>query len=697
MTNPVKQWCLIRLLIQLFLVSLPPAALSQTSQDCLVCHGNRGLTMSKGGQTVPLYVDEAILKESKHVALPCAGCHVGFSAGEIPHAKVIKPVNCGNCHETPDFAGSIHGVVAECQSCHESHDIRSAKDPKSAVSRNNVSGVCGKCHEEALTQLFSSAHGSAPGTGKVRIPSCVTCHGAHNIVPGVNRKGQASLCLKCHLDDPEIQKQIGYSAAFLAGYKKSIHGAALESGNQKSATCSDCHGSHDLRRAGDPASSVNKRNILQTCSRCHSEIGTEFRESIHGTALQKGNLDSPTCTDCHGEHEIYARRDPRSPAAPGNVSVQVCGACHNSVQLSQKYGLPSQQFNSFQDSYHGLAARAGAVEVANCASCHGIHSIKPSSDPASTVHKSNLAATCGQCHPGAGKNFARGAVHVVINRASESKILYWIRALYIFLIIAVVGGMFFHNLLDFIQKTRRRFAVRQGKAFPEHASEVRYTRMTLNARLQHAATLVSFFLLAITGFMLRYPDAWWVIPFRGMSEGFFAIRGLLHRIAGAGLLAVSIWHFFYLFTGPGRRFFRDIVAKPKDVADLWANLKYLLGLSTVKPRFDRFSYAEKAEYWALIWGVAIMGATGIVMWFDNYFINTLTKLGWDISRTIHFYEACLATLAIIVWHLYFVILNPNVYPMNTTWITGSISEREMADEHPLELERLLSGQKADKE
>jgi cytochrome b subunit of formate dehydrogenase len=89
-----------------------------------------------------------------------------------------------------------------------------------------------------------------------------------------------------------------------------------------------------------------------------------------------------------------------------------------------------------------------------------------------------------------------------------------------------------------------------------------------------------------------------------------------------------------------------------------------------------------------VWGVIIMGATGVVMWFDNYFMSLFTKLGWDISRTIHFYEACLATLAIVVWHFYFVILNPNVYPMSTTWFTGKISEQEMAEEHPLELERI---------
>jgi len=83
-----------------------------------------------------------------------------------------------------------------------------------------------------------------------------------------------------------------------------------------------------------------------------------------------------------------------------------------------------------------------------------------------------------------------------------------------------------------------------------------------------------------------------------------------------------------------------------------------------------------------------MSLTGVVMWFDNTFIGLFTKLGWDIARTIHYYEAWLAFLAIVVWHFYFVMFNPDVYPMNVAWIKGTMSEEEMAEEHPLEYERL---------
>lgn len=683
--------CVFRAFFLLCLVlSFLPAAFCQSSDECLMCHSDRALSMKKGGKTVSLYADGAILKNSTHGMIRCVDCHRGLSPESIPHAKVIKPVDCRSCHEAPGFDKSSHAALVECSACHGTHDIQSVRDPKSVVSRARVSGTCGKCHEEELRQFSSSAHSSVLISKDSRSPNCVGCHGAHNILP-IDKKKEVALCLKCHLESPEIQKQVGYSAGFLAAYEKSVHGTALASGNLKSATCSDCHGPHNLNKASDSSSWVNKGNIAKTCSRCHADAAVIYNESVHGAALRRGNTDAPTCTSCHGEHDIFAARDPRSPVAPRNVSVQVCAKCHNSVPLSQKYGMPSQQFNSFQDSFHGLAARAGSVDVANCASCHGFHNIKSSSDPRSSVNKANLAATCGRCHPGAGKNFAQGAVHVIIGRNSGPRILYWIRAIYVVLIFVVIGGMFLHNSLDFIKRTRHRFALREGEITPEPSGHEHYVRMTFNARLQHAATFTSFIILAVTGFMLKFPDAWWVVPFRQMSGKFFMIRSLLHRIAGAVLIAVSVWHVFYLFTRQGRRFVRDMTPKPKDAGDVWTNLRYLTGLSRVKPRFDRFGYAEKAEYWALVWGVIIMGATGIVMWFDNYFISLFTKLGWDVSRTIHFYEACLATLAIIVWHFYFVLLNPTVYPMSTTWITGKISEAEMAEEHPLELERIKSG------
>jgi formate dehydrogenase gamma subunit len=687
----------------------PLTVQAQSSDDCLMCHSDKSLSMKKGGQTIRLFVDKDAFQKSAHASLQCVDCHEGFNPSDLPHAKVIRPVNCQACHEIAAYERSIHGraivtsigekaqPAAGCKDCHGSHAILSPKDPKSATNRSHLASTCGKCHESEDRHFMLSAHGTAPQGGIQGAPTCIDCHGEHNVEQisskdsKVYKTQEARVCLSCHLDNPDVRQRVGPSAGFIASYESSVHGVALSAGNTKAATCSDCHGAHDMKKASDVTSRVNKWNIAQTCARCHGDIARTFNESIHGEALRDGNKDAPTCTDCHGEHQIYAPTDPRSRVSALNVSVQVCASCHNSVQLSQRYGMPADRFRTFQDSYHGLAARAGAVEVANCASCHGVHNIKPPSDPTSTVNKANLATTCGKCHPGANENFAKGSVHVEMARTGDASVLYWIRTFYLGLIVSLIGGMLLHNAFDFIRKSRRQLAIRQGRLTPEHFGSAQYVRMSLNERIQHWTMITSFTVLVVTGFMLKFPDAWWVTPIRRLSERFFEVRSLTHRIAGVVMVGIGLYHLSYiLLHARGKQLLRDMLPKLKDATDARDLVLYNAGLSGEKPRFARFSYIEKSEYWALVWGVAVMAGTGFVMWFDNYFIALFTKLGWDIARTIHYYEACLATLAIVVWHFYFVIFNPAVYPINTAWWTGRTTEEEMADEHPLELERIRS-------
>jgi formate dehydrogenase gamma subunit len=627
----------------LFLFSLS-VALCQSSEECLICHGNNTLTAVKQGQTVSMFVDAARFNASSHAILTCMACHTGFKGMEIPHAKNLTPVPCENCHPTPGFDQSVH-AKGGCGSCHKTHEMTSVGDPKSVAA-------------------------------KIK---------------------QTELCLKCHMENPGVRKKIGYSAAFIGSYRNSTHWKALSAGNPNAPACSDCHGLHDAKRSGDPASRTNKWKIAETCAQCHEKIATQYMSSVHGKARQNGIADSPTCTDCHGEHQIHSPKNPSSPVAARNVSEQVCGACHKSTQLNSKYGIAQGKFDSFSDSYHGLALQGGSVNAANCASCHGVHNILPSSDPASTVNPANLAKTCGHCHPGANKNFAKGPVHLVSTGTTGGRIVYWIRTIYVCLIIVVIGGMLIHNFLDLLARRKHRVELIHGHAPGEGHALRSYVRMNRNERIQHAFMFSSFILLAATGFMLRFPEAWWVRPIREMSSNFFAARSLAHRVAGVVMIGISVYHLLYLFfTKRGKQFALDMLPRWKDLLDVWNNLGYLLRLKKQKPRFDRFGYAEKAEYWALIWGVVVMAATGIVMWFENFFIRLFTKLGWDIARTIHFYEAILATAAILVWHFYFVIFNPDIYPMSTVWLDGKISEAEMAEEHPLELERIKSSEAEEK-
>jgi cytochrome b subunit of formate dehydrogenase len=688
-----------------------PAALAQTREDCLACHSDS--TLTKDGpnkKKISLFMDEKILNGSTHAKLACVACHKGFNPEEMPHKAQITPVDCARCHSQAAFKHPFHPDINRavatqtlpkvlCQSCHGTHNIESPKNPGAKFSAGRLIKDCGECHKKAAEHFPSSAHGKALAAGVKGAPNCLTCHKSKvAFVTGTAdsltvKRNQNKLCFGCHLDNEDVKARTSPTAGFISSYETSVHGQALEKkGKAAAANCVSCHGSHDMKKGSDATSFVNRRNIPTTCGKCHDKIAATYRESIHGVQAAKGNDDAPVCTSCHGEHVILGKKDPKSRTAPTNLSVQVCQPCHESVALSAKYGLRSDRFKTFTDSYHGLASRGGSLTVANCASCHGGHDIKASKDSTSRVNKANLKTTCGKCHPGASERFAQGSVHITLTEEREP-LLYWVASAYILMIVVIVGGMFVHNVLDFIKKSKRQLMIRRGLIEHEHAREheghALYVRMSLNERMQHATLVISFITLVITGFALKFPEAWWVAPLHQNLPGVFELRSLVHRIAGVIMLVASVYHIYYLaFVPRGRQLLKDLFPRPQDARDAIAVMKYNLGWSTVKPRFDRFSYIEKSEYWALVWGNIVMGATGMILWFDNTFMNLLSKLGWDVARTVHYYEAVLATLAIIVWHFYFVIFNPDIYPINLAFWKGTLTEHEMKDEHPIELERL---------
>jgi cytochrome b subunit of formate dehydrogenase len=697
------------LLLVGILLFLPSKISSQTNDDCLACHSDNKMTMTKNGKEVSIYVDSKIIGGSAHKNLACLSCHVGFNPDEVPHKEKILPIDCKSCHKDaplkhqfhPDMMKnvSVGGQETDCKKCHGTHDIISPKVKNSKFNKVNIVEACGSCHTSNRQKFELSAHYKGFKSGISGAPVCLTCHKNPAIVYEKGRDNlsvkvaQQKLCLSCHLDDPEIKARTSPSAGFIKSYELSVHGIALANGISKAATCIDCHTSHEVNKPTESISTVNKFNIPKTCSKCHSEIYKEYSGSIHGISVAKGNKEAPVCTDCHGEHNILRHTDSRSPVAYKNLSSQVCSPCHSSVKLTAKFGIDADKFKTFSESYHGLALEGGAYSVANCSSCHGVHNIKPASDPTSMVNKANLSKTCGRCHPGANENFGKGKIHVTMAQKDEP-ILYWLATLYIILILSIVGAMFLHNFLDFIKKAKIKKLKQRGLIAEEHHGHSLYLRMNLSERIQHILLAVSFMLLVLTGFMLRFPDSWWVSHIRSLYENIFVYRGLLHRISAVIMVTVSLYHILYVsFTKRGRRLIIDLLPKYQDLKDAIGIAKYNLGISKDKPKLDRFSYVEKAEYWALIWGTILMSVTGVIMWFDNTFIGLLTKLGFDVARTIHYYEAWLAFLSIIVWHFYFVIFNPEIYPMNIAWLKGTISEEEMAEEHPAELERIKNQDK----
>ncbi|HJS59076.1 MAG TPA: cytochrome c3 family protein [Vicinamibacteria bacterium] len=604
-----------------------PGHAANPDADCLACHGEPDLRSDAGAS---LFVDADKRSTSAHAALSCTDCHEGVQG--FPHPSPPPRVACATCHEdaSASLDQSVHarrngGVEApDCRSCHGSaHAFPPRSDALSPIARRNLPRTCGACHAS---------------------PDFLARH------------------------------QLGLARPIEA-YAQSVHGRELAKGNEKAASCSDCHGAHDIRKARDAESRINHWNVPTTCGQCHAQVGAAFAASVHGRAVVRGLGGAPVCTDCHGEHAILAPSEPGSLVSPARVSSVTCGRCHADERLAEKYNLPRDKVPAFQDSFHGLAGRAGSQSVANCASCHGVHNILPSKDPRSSVHMANLTKTCGACHPGAGQRFAIGPVHVTSATETEHAVTRLVRVAYLTLIPVTVGFMLLHNGLDFFRKLWR--------GVPPHASGEALPRMNLHFRIAHALVVLSFPALVVTGFALKYPEAWWAAPLVAL-EGDLALRGYVHRIAALLLCAACAYHVLHLVVVKrDRRVLRRLLPRTRDAGDLAEFFRWALGKSTARPGFGVFSYAEKVEYWAFVWGTAVMAVSGFLLWFENWSLRLFPTWVMDAATAIHWYEAILATLAILVWHFYMVVFDPEIYPMDRAWLTGRAAADHLRERRPV--------------
>ena len=456
-------------------------------------------------------------------ALQCQGCHAAGKAlpylgGALFHAEP---------HKAYDHGFHARGVqngkkAATCLDCHtvngDMTTILPAGDPKSTINRLNLAMTCGRCH-----------------------------------------------------GDSSVMRGTSISNRPFLSYQESVHARAMSRGNTSAAVCTDCHSGHDILPASDAQSPISKSNVPTTCGKCHASIATEFNQSVHGQAVMRGVSRAPVCTDCHGIHSIKQPTEPGTSTATQAMATGTCTQCHESVALTQEFGVAGQRVSSYKDSYHGLASTAGSKLVANCASCHGVHNILPSSDPRSMVNASNLQQTCGQCHPGATMNFANGKVHLnVAARDMGSVGTRWVRRIYLPLIVLVIGGMVFHNALIWRKKAARR-----------RKEQRTIVRLSRNQRVQHWLLLTSFITLVISGFALQYPD-WWLAWLLGSSE---VLRRVIHRVAAVVMLVVGAYHIGYLaLTSEGRQWVKDMLPKVKDVKDVLQNFTLMIRLPDSRPR-----------------------------------------------------------------------------------------------------------------
>ena len=236
-----------------------------------------------------------------------------------------------------------------------------------------------------------------------------------------------------------------------------------------------------------------------------------------------------------------------------------------------------------------------------------------------------------------------------------------------------------------------RHRERTGPIVPEEGAEEgrEFVRFTLNMRIQHVVLFTSCIVLILTGLPIKFHDTAWAAFMFDLMGG-IQNSALVHRIGAAGLIGVGLYHLLYLaLFSEGRKNFAKLIPGPKDLRDLLQMLRYFTGRSEEKPKFDRFSYVEKFDYWAVYWGMVIMIGSGSLLWFEEISLRLFPKYVLDIAKEAHSDEALLATLAIIIWHFYNVHFNPSKFPMNKVWLTGRLSEEEMLEEHPLEYEEIM--------
>ncbi|MEX0880342.1 MAG: cytochrome c3 family protein [Thermoanaerobaculia bacterium] len=370
----------------------------------------------------------------------------------------------------------------DCFSCHGEADAKRADGSTVFV---------------ALPKLEASVHGQAG-------LACVDCHAdlaAAADFPHAERLAPAQ-CSTCH-------------EAAVADYRKSIHAAARQkTGNTIAASCADCHGTHEILPAKDPASQTYALNLPGTCARCHGDpetirngpiaigdVAALYEDSIHGRAvLKSGLVTAPNCKTCHGIHDIRRSSDPVSKVFRGNIPSN-CGSCHEGIERLYAEGIHGTLFASgdtrapvctdchtahairradveawrldvlrecgschaqsqetFRDTYHGQVTNLGFARIATCADCHEAHNILPASDPRSTVSVARRVATCQKCHPGVNEKFARYDPHPNPKDRARNPLLFYVAILMKWLVIGVMAFFGVHTVLWFPRSWRARHA-----------------------------------------------------------------------------------------------------------------------------------------------------------------------------------------------------------------------------------------------
>ncbi|MHC5011971.1 MAG: cytochrome c3 family protein [Planctomycetota bacterium] len=618
-------------LLLLFAFGPCSSAFAEEGNACLECHGDPG-------QAEGRLVDGDRFARSVHSDMDCTDCHDGFD--EYPHAaEEVETAHCAGCHD----------AAAEA--------------------------IAGSVHQSLLTEELEDAQTSR---------ACASCHGLHDVFPSDDPDSRLwpltvpRTCGNCHFDHEGVREE-SLERLLQEPYMDDTHGhGLLRAGLITAPNCVTCHGDHDILHSSDPEARVHPNNVSEACGACHGGILQQYRKSIHGMTPrgnpeENGNHREPaTCSDCHEPHGIQAPNEDFKLQV-----IKTCTQCH------------AERGNTYRGTYHGRITTMGFADVATCDACHTPHQILPASDPNSAMHPDNRAESCAKCHEGATDEFAAYAVHADAEDKEGWPVLYWARFIMrsIILVTWVLAGA---HLLLWLQR-----ALRQRKEIREELKPVSgrwYRRFPATYRVIHFMVVFSFLLLALTGLPLRYSDRDWSKVIFDILGGPESVR-FLHRVGGAmtftyfGVYIVHIMRRLFrgergLFRGPN-----SMVPRWKDVQDIKGNFRWFFK-GGKQPKFDRWTYWEKFDFWAEVWGVGFIGITGLIMWFPVAFTKILPGWAINLAHVLHSYEALLATSFIFTMHFFHANLRPGKFPLDPLFLTGRISEEELKAERPLEYERM---------
>ena len=388
------------------------------------------------------------------------------SAPAAPSASASAPAptadDCLTCHDDESlkrangtavtvrkgvFGASVHAAL-NCVDCHA--DLAHAELPHAeTLAKVN----CAACHDDQVALYKQSAHAAARAGGSDVAATCASCHGTHDIRSRRDPQSRtyhlniASTCAACHGNQAVIAKGHIRAGDVASPFNDSIHGRALSrSGLLVAPTCSDCHGPHDIRKKSDPASRVAMANVPATCGKCHEGIAHQFAGSVHATMLAKGVDGAPACQTCHTAHAIQHADNPQWQLAVVNQ----CGGCH------------AEKLKTYRDTFHGQVTNLGFRAVAACADCHGTHKILGARDPASPIAPANLVKTCGKCHANASANFVKYDPHADKHDRERNAALYFAARGMQLLLFVTFGFFGVHTALWLARglKDRRRRTLR---------------------------------------------------------------------------------------------------------------------------------------------------------------------------------------------------------------------------------------------